>query len=77
MSTDMNWVRAQSDVANQLGTVSQSEVSCEELAAQSVPFADCFISPAARAAADRVLASGWVTTGAEVAAFEREYVRAS
>ena len=38
-----------------------------------VPFADCFISPAARAAADRVLASGWVTTGAEVAAFEREF----
>jgi dTDP-4-amino-4,6-dideoxygalactose transaminase len=40
---------------------------------QPVPFADCFISPAAREAADRVLASGWVTTGSEVAAFEREY----
>ncbi|MCW2847091.1 MAG: DegT/DnrJ/EryC1/StrS family aminotransferase [Marmoricola sp.] len=38
-----------------------------------VPFADCFISPAARDAASRVLASGWVTTGAEVEAFEREF----
>ena len=38
-----------------------------------VPFAECFISPSARDAAARVLASGWVTTGAEVAAFEREF----
>lgn len=38
-----------------------------------VPFAECFISPSAREAATRVLASGWVTTGAEVAAFEREF----
>jgi dTDP-4-amino-4,6-dideoxygalactose transaminase len=38
-----------------------------------VPFANCHLSPAARVAADRVLASGWVTTGAEVAAFEQEF----
>lgn len=38
-----------------------------------VPFADCWISPGAQAAAQRVLASGWVTTGAEVAAFESEF----
>ncbi len=40
---------------------------------EPVPFADCLISPSAREAAARVLASGWVTTGAEVAAFEREF----
>lgn len=42
-------------------------------AAEPVPFAQCLISPEARAAADRVLASGWVTTGNEVLAFEREF----
>ncbi|HKP99612.1 MAG TPA: aminotransferase class I/II-fold pyridoxal phosphate-dependent enzyme, partial [Actinomycetes bacterium] len=31
------------------------------------------ITPEARAAADAVLASGWVTTGPEVTAFEREF----
>ena len=41
----------------------------------AVPFADCLISPSAREAAARVLASGWVTTGAEVAAFEQEFAR--
>jgi dTDP-4-amino-4,6-dideoxygalactose transaminase len=38
-----------------------------------VPFADCRISPAARRAALDVLASGWVTTGPQVAAFEDEF----
>jgi dTDP-4-amino-4,6-dideoxygalactose transaminase len=39
----------------------------------AVPFADCWITPAAREAAARVLASGWVTSGPEVVAFEREF----
>jgi len=38
-----------------------------------VPFAVTEISPEAREAAARVLASGWVTTGPEVAEFEREF----
>jgi dTDP-4-amino-4,6-dideoxygalactose transaminase len=38
-----------------------------------VPFADCYISAAAQNAALRVLRSGWVTTGREVAAFEAEF----
>jgi dTDP-4-amino-4,6-dideoxygalactose transaminase len=38
-----------------------------------VPFARTFISPDAREAVARVLASGWVTTGPEVAGFEREF----
>jgi dTDP-4-amino-4,6-dideoxygalactose transaminase len=41
-----------------------------------VPFASCWISPDARRAADRVLGSGWVTTGVEVAAFEKEFAAA-
>ena len=41
-----------------------------------IPFADCWISVGARAAADRVLASGWVTTGSECAAFETEFAQA-
>ena len=40
---------------------------------ESVPFADCEIVPAARDAAVRVMASGWVTTGPEVLAFESEF----
>jgi dTDP-4-amino-4,6-dideoxygalactose transaminase len=39
---------------------------------ERIPFARTEISPEARAAVDRVLASGWVTTGPEVAAFEQE-----
>ena len=42
------------------------------VAQQDVPFADCFIADEARAGAHRVLTSGWVTTGAETAAFEAE-----
>ena len=38
-----------------------------------VSFADCWITPAAQAAAQRVLASGWVTTGTESQAFESEF----
>ena len=38
----------------------------------AVPFADCWITPAAQVAADRVLESGWVTTGPEVRLFETE-----
>src|SRR3954469_21210883 len=40
--------------------------------APATPFADCWISEEARAAAQRVLASGWVTTGTECQAFESE-----
>jgi dTDP-4-amino-4,6-dideoxygalactose transaminase len=39
----------------------------------ATPFADCWISEEARAAAQRVLASGWVTTGTECQAFESEF----
>ncbi|MEU9389978.1 aminotransferase class I/II-fold pyridoxal phosphate-dependent enzyme [Streptomyces sp. NPDC048324] len=38
-----------------------------------VPFASVWISPEARRAADRVLASGWVTTGGETQLFEEEF----
>lgn len=40
--------------------------------ASPVPFARTVITPAARRAAMRVMASGWVTTGPEVVAFESE-----
>src|SRR4051812_6018515 len=39
---------------------------------QQIPFADCFITEKAQAAAQRVLASGWVTTGPESVRFEEE-----
>jgi perosamine synthetase len=38
-----------------------------------IAFTAVEITPEARAAADAVLASGWVTTGPEVTAFEREF----
>ncbi len=38
-----------------------------------IPFADCHIVAGSRRAAHRVLESGWVTTGPEVAAFEAEF----
>ncbi|HEY3557750.1 MAG TPA: DegT/DnrJ/EryC1/StrS aminotransferase family protein [Kribbella sp.] len=41
-----------------------------------VPFADCDITAEAQAAVLRVLQSGWVTTGREVAAFETEFAAA-
>lgn len=40
--------------------------------AESIPFARTVITPEARRAAARVMASGWVTTGPEVMAFESE-----
>src|SRR5439155_5740758 len=43
---------------------------------ERVPFARPEISVEAREAAARVLASGWVTTGPEVAEFEREFAAA-
>ncbi|MEU1852546.1 DegT/DnrJ/EryC1/StrS aminotransferase family protein [Streptomyces sp. NPDC019990] len=51
-----------------------------ERASEDVPFAATRISPEARRAAERVLASGWVTTGPETERFEDEfaaYVRAA
>lgn len=41
--------------------------------APEISFADCWITDAAQQAAQRVLASGWVTTGPESVAFEREF----
>src|SRR6478609_4447650 len=40
-----------------------------------VPFTRAYICPDARAAADEVLASGWVTTGRQVVEFEQEFAR--
>lgn len=41
--------------------------------ARSIPFARTVIGPEARGAVASVLESGWVTTGREVVAFEREF----
>ncbi|MEW1952672.1 DegT/DnrJ/EryC1/StrS family aminotransferase [Terrabacter sp. NPDC080008] len=41
--------------------------------ARSIPFARTVIGPEARGAVAHVLESGWVTTGQEVVAFEREF----
>lgn len=40
-----------------------------------VPFTRAYICPEARAAADQVLASGWVTSGRQVVEFEQEFAR--
>ena len=45
------------------------------MTAQQVPFCRTEITPEAQQAAVRVLASGWVTTGAESIAFEQEFAR--
>ncbi len=45
-------------------------------AEEPVPFCRVTITPEARAAADRALAGGWVTTGPEVREFEREFAAA-
>lgn len=44
-----------------------------DLAPSRIPFCHTEISPEARAAAARTLASGWVTTGPRVVEFEREF----
>ena len=44
-----------------------------EKTATRIPFARTLIPPEAQESASRVLSSGWVTTGPEVAAFEREF----
>ncbi len=44
-----------------------------EAAPTDIPFADCWITEEAQAAAARVLKSGWVTTGMEAAEFEAEF----
>lgn len=48
------------------------EVSRSGEPALTVPFADCWITDEAQAAAQRVLASGWVTTGVESQRFEAD-----
>jgi dTDP-4-amino-4,6-dideoxygalactose transaminase len=48
-------------------------VEQQELPSLRIPFADCWISERARSEAQRVLASGWVTTGTECVAFEQEF----
>jgi dTDP-4-amino-4,6-dideoxygalactose transaminase len=53
------------------GKVVVAEASQE--AHPHIPFARTLIPPEAQEAASRVLSSGWVTTGPEVAAFEREF----
>ena len=45
--------------------------------ADVVPFSSVEIAPEAIGAVARVLSSGWVTTGPEVAAFEQEFADAS
>jgi dTDP-4-amino-4,6-dideoxygalactose transaminase len=50
-----------------------SVVSPSDLSQRRIPFATSVISEDARIAVARVLASGWVTTGPEVAEFEREF----
>jgi dTDP-4-amino-4,6-dideoxygalactose transaminase len=50
-----------------------SAVSQRELSQGHIPFATSVISEDARIAVAQVLASGWVTTGPEVAEFEREF----
>ncbi|MFI9766640.1 DegT/DnrJ/EryC1/StrS family aminotransferase [Streptomyces sp. NPDC052415] len=48
-------------------------LAAEAVSEQDVPFARTWISPEARRAAQRVLASGWVTTGPETERFEQEF----
>ncbi len=42
-------------------------------ASARIPFADCWITESAQRAAQRVLTSGWTTTGPETLAFEHEF----
>ena len=52
-----------------------SAIRSEAAIAKRIPFARAEISEEAQAAAARVLASGWITTGPEVVEFEREFAR--
>ncbi|MGN6780191.1 MAG: DegT/DnrJ/EryC1/StrS family aminotransferase [Marmoricola sp.] len=49
---------------------------CTTRPAAQIPFADCWITDAARHAAETVMASGWATTGPQELAFEREFAAA-
>lgn len=53
-------------------TTTWAAVTAQEKQDKPIAFADCWITEEARAAAQRVLASGWVTTGAECQLFEAE-----
>jgi dTDP-4-amino-4,6-dideoxygalactose transaminase len=52
---------------------SGEQVAVSTSPTRPIPFARTVISAEARAAADRVLASGWVTTGRETELFEQEF----
>jgi perosamine synthetase len=52
-----------------------SAIRSEPAVGGRIPFAKAEISEEARAAAARVLASGWITTGPEVVEFEREFAQ--
>ncbi|NGO41102.1 DegT/DnrJ/EryC1/StrS family aminotransferase [Streptomyces ureilyticus] len=54
-------------------SASRVEARTPEPVGEGVPFAVTRISPEARRAADRVLASGWVTTGPETERFEHDF----
>ena len=53
-------------------TTTWPAVTADEKQDNPIAFADCWITEEARAAAQRVLASGWVTTGAECQLFETD-----
>ncbi len=55
------------------GELTLRAVNHQSIDVEHIPFAVTEISAEARAAAARVLSSGWVTTGPEVAEFEREF----
>ncbi|HEV7146129.1 MAG TPA: DegT/DnrJ/EryC1/StrS aminotransferase family protein [Pedococcus sp.] len=53
-------------------TVQTPPLRAPDTSGRQIPFARTVIGPEARAAVERVLQSGWVTTGQEVVHFERE-----
>ncbi|MGI5193032.1 DegT/DnrJ/EryC1/StrS family aminotransferase [Streptomyces sp. CA-288835] len=55
------------------GVPNADDLTPESTGGEDVPFAVTLISPEAQKAAQRVLASGWVTTGQETELFEREF----
>lgn len=54
-------------------TVQTPPLRAPDTSGRQIPFARTVIGPEARAAVERVLESGWVTTGQEVVDFEREF----